>query len=1325
MKKRLCFWLPFCGALLVAGGLAVTRMGEVRAYDLAGSEPHSVWTHHAADLVFWVGICLLIFCLSFGWYYFHLKKLKHLADERDHLAEQFRQTLKSIADGVIVLDMEQRIVLVNRSVERQFNCSRVALDGRNIDEIFKLRHESGDEKESSPVDKVMATCATVEFSEGVEMALAQGRCFYVAGTASPIRNDAGDMIGVVLIFRDISRELERSRELHEAQLMLQILIDNLPCIFWLKDSEDDFRYLLVNDHYYTAMQIPVEKRFVGKTDFDFHAPDCAEKYRNDDIRVMESGKRWELYEEYEDSNGVRHSIHTIKLPLLDAMKDRKILLGMSFDITEIVDSRNREQVTKQLLQAIQDSLPCTFFVKDADDDFRYLMCNRNYADFLSSTCAEIQGKTDADLYATPEDIRSCRASDQAAIEQGYSDADETLTISGETRTFRCIKSRLVRDDGHRLLLGICVEITREKQLQTDLREAVEKLELYAEQEHLLNNCLKSALQNEDEATAIRFVLEIIGERLRADHAYCFRYDYSRNLIQPVQEWQRNGGAPLFDTLSPYAINQEEGWFKLFLERKMLCLPDVSMPEAQEIHGHWTELVPQVGVKSLYAISIRQNRELWGHIGFSYMKQKIELTESELNLLHSCNHIIEMILERRKSRDEFKRSEYEKLLLMDSIRIPIMLFDSKMNLIRCNNAALEVAEVPETQVYRQECWQTFCGNECRPADCPVARAGQDCREHSRELRIRERDYLLNAYPIIIDGNLVYIMKTMVDITELNALLKNQQAVNFCLETMLAADDMERAIDLTLEAVARHIGATRSYILQFNATEKTISSVAEYTAPGREAVFKDVNNIPYSAKPDWIERFRSQPDIILENMQAIPETEIGSRWAEYVRRNHTQSLFARRLMIDTEIWGYIGLAFEDEPHHFSTHDEEFISAIAHFIELMLQRRRSQRQILDALAEAQDANRAKSYFLATMSHELRTPLNAVIGFSELLQTGQLSAEEQHDYLRSINLAGTSLLSLINDVLDLSKLEAEQLVLSPQLTNLQEMFQEIQAVFLYKVNEKNLSLDIVCPEDLPVLKLDSMRLRQILLNLVGNAVKFTSAGSISVHATVHGDCLRIAVRDTGSGIPQEAQQKIFEPFVQSDPGRDTHVYNGTGLGLAISQRLPRRMGGVIRLESAPGEGSCFMLELHHLEPVRQDTAGKPSADSDVFHSFGKMRVLLVDDVPMNLKVLGAMLRKLNIECRCAGSGAEALEILKTDQKFSAILTDLWMPEMNGEELALKIRAVPGLSSITIIAVTADSESGTNFKQDVFDRILLKPITLEKIQELLTELDSGTTGHK
>ena len=124
-------------------------------------------------------------------------------------------------------------------------------------------------------------------------------------------------------------------------------------------------------------------------------------------------------------------------------------------------------------------------------------------------------------------------------------------------------------------------------------------------------------------------------------------------------------------------------------------------------------------------------------------------------------------------------------------------------------------------------------------------------------------------------------------------------------------------------------------------------------------------------------------------------------------------------------------------------------------------------------------------------------------------------------------------------------------------------------------------------------------------------------------------------------------------------------------------------------------------------------------------MRVLLVDDVPMNLKVLGAMLRKLNIECRRAGSGAEALEILKTDQKFSAILTDLWMPEMNGEELALKIRAVPGLSSITIIAVTADSESGTNFKQDVFDRILLKPITLEKIQELLTELDSGTTGHK
>ena len=1068
-------------------------------------------------------------------------------DELYHLSERFRLTLKSINDAVIAVDAGQNITLVNRTAVQLAGRSRDELIGQKFSEAVRLINESQREPEFAPVRRTMENKEPVELPEGTELILPDGGRCHIAGTASPIRNDTGNISGAVLVFRSISAEIRKKQELYEANHLLQLLADNLPGIFWIKDSEDDYRYLLVNDTYYQTMRLPKEKRLEGKTDFDFHARDCAEKYRADDEKIMQSGKRSDFYEQLEDASGSRHWVHTIKLPLFDYKKGRKLLLGMSFDITEIVEKRNQLQEANQLLQAIQDNLPCAFFVKDADNDFRYLMGNQTYADFLSIPCEEIPGKSDFELFPSAEGARNCRISDQMAIEQGYCDADEVVTRLGETYTFRCIKSRLVRDDGRRLLLGLCVDMSKEKRLQKELREAMEDLKIYVEQEHLLNSCLESAVLNEDEDSAIRFVLKMVGERLKADHAYCFQYNYQQNCIRTRQEWTRSGQPERIKEMPVFTIDTGEKWFQLFKKRQMLNLPDVSAPEARTLHGRWANLMPKIGVRSLYAISIWRDQELWGHIGLSYCSRKNELTEPEKNLLQSCAHIVEVILERRKNRDELKRSEYEKLLLMDSIRIPIMLFNPDLQLIRCNNAALEIAGIPEEQIYRQKCWKTFCNDSCQSDKCPVYRAHLDRQTHVRELRIRERDYQLCAYPIIIDGKLVNIMKTMVDVTELNA--------------------------------------------------------------------------------------------------------------------------------------------------------------------------AQRKLAAALEEAQNASKAKSYFLATMSHELRTPLNAVIGFSELLQYGQLPQEEHDEYLRSINLAGNSLLSLINDVLDLSKLEAEQMVLAPQPTDLKKVLEEIQAVFQYKVKQKELTLAMECPERFPLLKLDSLRLRQILLNLIGNAVKFTEQGGItgSVRFRRTEDrkgCLEIAIRDTGVGIPDDAQAKIFEPFIQSDASRDSHVYQGTGLGLAISQRLAIRMGGLIRLESKAGKGSCFTLELNDVE-LAEDWIAAEEEEPERTDSPENTRVLLVDDVPLNLKVLEAMFRKLDTECVCADTGARALEILEKDRNFKFVLTDLWMPEMNGVQLAEKIREIPGLDHVVLIAVTADSESGSSFNMDIFHDVLLKPVTLEKLRAL------------
>lgn len=393
-------------------------------------------------------------------------------------------------------------------------------------------------------------------------------------------------------------------------------------------------------------------------------------------------------------------------------------------------------------------------------------------------------------------------------------------------------------------------------------------------------------------------------------------------------------------------------------------------------------------------------------------------------------------------------------------------------------------------------------------------------------------------------------------------------------------------------------------------------------------------------------------------------------------------------------------------------------------------SKRRLEVAVKAAQAADQAKSSFLATMSHELRTPLNAVIGFSELLKADDLPRNERLEYTESINLAGNSLLNLINDVLDLSKIEAEQMEIVPQPTDMDKLFREIAAVFQYKIRAKNLYFRLECPKELPVMKLDGLRLRQILLNVIGNAVKFTEQGGITLIVDFRrkdgerGD-LSIGIRDTGIGISPEAQSRIFLPFVQQDAVRDSRVFNGTGLGLAISRRLAIGMGGSLRVESGAGRGSTFIFELPDVAYSAERPAERPAGEAGPGAPLSRLKLLLVDDVPMNLRVLQAMAAKLGFDCVCAGSGDEALRILRGSGPFDAVLTDLWMPKMNGTELAELIVNDGRFGKMPVIAVTADTQLSSALPGS-FHGVLLKPITPGMLEKVIREtLVCGGAGRE
>jgi len=380
----------------------------------------------------------------------------------------------------------------------------------------------------------------------------------------------------------------------------------------------------------------------------------------------------------------------------------------------------------------------------------------------------------------------------------------------------------------------------------------------------------------------------------------------------------------------------------------------------------------------------------------------------------------------------------------------------------------------------------------------------------------------------------------------------------------------------------------------------------------------------------------------------------------------------------------------------------------------------KLKDALLKAEDANLSKSTFLANMSHEIRTPMNVILGFSELLSKSDLQ-ENELKQLDVIHSSARSLLTLINDILDLSKIESGKMSVKQESVNLSKVTDDMDNLFNLKFQEKNLSFNIINNVDKNV-KLDEIRLKQILQNLISNAIKFTDNGGITLDISISKEnSLKIKVIDTGVGVDKEQHKHIFEAFEQQ-LGQEYRTFGGTGLGLSISKKLAKLMGGDLYIKPNIPKGSKFIAEFYNIQTLETIEDLNNETDEDI--QLPNIKVLIVDDIMTNRLLLDAYFDDTNVETIEASNGLEAIEMAK-EHMPNLILMDIKMPIMDGIQATKILKQDPSTKHIHISALTADivnKEKDTILK-DGFDYCLTKPISKDELFTGILEILNTKEG--